>query len=168
LSAVAIGLYQRLKRPKVTTENIESKVREWVDAFGWSTKKISDDSFYFGFEIRLKNNFPLALVRPRDHAQYLTLLATVAVDPEQKQIWEQLSPADQNTFRRELSLELAKAKIGNIANLPNTITIEKLMPITETLTEASLVNAIQEVQFAMVLVGTTVTLGLERRKKPDQ
>jgi hypothetical protein len=165
LSTVGVGLYQRLKHPRVTTKNVESKVREWVDSFGWSTKKVSDPSWYFGFEIRLKNDIPLALVRLKEYGQYLTLAAKVETGPIHKPLFEKLSKADQEEFSRELRLELARAKIGSGVKLPNEVTIEKLIPITDSLTEASLIDAIQEVQFAVVLVSVTITLGIERRQK---
>jgi hypothetical protein len=168
LSLVAVGLFQKFRRSKVTIGNVESKVREWFDAFGWGTKRLpADTSFHFGFEIRLKNNIPLTVFRLKEHEQYLTLVAAVEVGPEHRSLFEKLSKSDQVAVSREVQIELARAKVGSVIDLPNRVTVEKLIPITDSLTEASLVDAILGVQFAVVLITFTIVFGIERRQSAD-
>ena len=80
-------------------------------------------------------------------------------------LYEKLSKENQEELRRELQIELARAKISSAITLPNEVSVEKLIPITGSLTEASVFYAIQEVQYAVVLISVTIVSGLERRQK---
>jgi len=161
LLVLLVGLYFKRQRASITPENVELKVRQWGDAFGLGTTKISDPAFYFGFQVRLPNNLPLTIFRTKDHPHYLTLFARVTLDPEHKASYEKLSELQRGELIHKLQLELARAKVSCAIDFSSSTTIEKMVPITQTLTEAELMNAIQEVQFGMVLFSAAVALALK-------
>lgn len=152
LSAVAFGLYQKLKRPKVTIKNVESKVREWSDSFGFGITKISSTpQFHFGIKLLVQNVVSVSVFRTLQHPQYLTMIVRMVLTPEQLPLYEKLEQVNQDDLVRELRLELARAKIGGVVNLPESVIIERLVPITDSLTESAFLDEIQDMQFSVIL-----------------
>ena len=159
-----IGVHFRRQRARITPEKIESKIRQWVDAFNLGIKKLSDPALHFGLEIRLQNNQPLNIFRMKEHPHYLTFVVRIKLSPEHKAGYEALADPQQKEIINEVALELARAKITSAINLADTSEIERLLPITNALNEAGFINTIQEMALAMVLFGTAVARALDRRK----
>jgi len=109
---------------------------------------------------------PIAVLRTKDHSHYITLASRIGVGPEHKAAFGKLSESEKNQFIRRVRREAAKAKIAYTpdANF-ETLTIEKRLPITNTFSEADLLDGIGEINFSTIIVIDTIASELERDVK---
>ncbi|HWX17932.1 MAG TPA: DUF2299 family protein [Chthoniobacterales bacterium] len=167
----ADGIYQRSTRDEVTTENIESKVREWLDAFKMGTRLVPDNNAYFNFEVSPPAGVTspgMNVARMYDHPHYLEFVARLSVSEDDKAFFSKLSESQKIEFVLELRSELAKAKILAIVDASAgslIITILHRTPITIGLTESAFLEQVEDVSFAQTTANDTIELGLIRRGK---
>ena len=147
----------------ITPENSEAYVRRWLDAFELGTTKVVDPNVYFGFGITSKDGGPLNVARTKKHDHYLTIASIMVLGPEHRSAFDKLLEAEQAQILKGLTLEMSKAKIGYAIEPPlKQIFLEKRVPITSNLSEAEFISAIQDLNFAQILVNTTIDLELKR------
>jgi hypothetical protein len=171
LAFSGFGFYQTVNHhrvtPGVTTENIETKVREWLEAFELTTQKIpADPNMHFGYIVTLPDGggHSVTIAQTRKFSRYLTLLAQVELSDEHKAQLQKLSEAEQRRFLLELRFELASAKVqANMESPLRAIKIIKLLPVSSALTEAALMEAIDDVYLGELVVIDAVNLGFDRR-----
>jgi hypothetical protein len=165
LFAWAVVATARRGRPRylITPENIEMNVRNWLDATEVNVRRLpADANIHFGFEVTTVSGTPLGILRARGDDRYLTFVTRIALSPEHKQVYDGMTEIEKVRMRRSFRLEAAKAKIEFMATPDLTpITIQSRLPITETLTEADFLVAINEVNFSSILVRETLGLALE-------
>ncbi len=153
-------------RPKsdafiVTPENVESCVRQWLDNFEVTTKKLSEpDKFHFGCLVTYSDTIPILIYRNINRDQYLTIQGTVGLSEGHKVLFDKLSETEKKRFILELRTEISRAKIHTKWEPPLQITVVRILPIT-TLTEGELVDQMDGVHAGMQLVIDTINLGLE-------
>jgi len=155
------GLYRTFTTQAVRPENVEPLVRAWMDAFSFGVKKLPDSQSYFAYEVVLQNNVPLGIARTKDHPHYLTLFAKVSISDEHKAVLQKYSAIEWEKFALKLRLEAAKNRIATNFETPLTFPIQKRLPITPGLTEADLLDAIAEINYAAIVVRDTITLLLD-------
>ena len=178
LTFTSFGFYRASQQPKpqiipaqtdVNEQNIESKVREWLDAFNLGTRLIPNNKAYFDFEVSAEPSNPLqmSIVRSHDHPHYLTILTTGVLTDDDKSVYNKLSESQKTEFQLELGAEFSKARISAIVD-PSllSVTVFRRVPITTSLTEATFIEQAREVEFATIAVNDTIELGLIRRGKP--
>jgi hypothetical protein len=82
-------------------ENIESRITEWLDAFGLTRQRLSEPACHFAYRVIVQTNVPLLILRTRGHDRYLTLIANVSFTPEEKTLFDNLvEPKKKNLFAR--------------------------------------------------------------------
>jgi hypothetical protein len=164
VSTYRVG-HPRPSTAAITPQNVESKITEWVDAFGLARQKLSDPSCLFAYKVSLLTNVPVLVLRTKDHDHYLTLISNVGFTPEQKTLFDNLSEPQKQAFIREMRLEAAKAKIATSLDRESYLwNIEKRVPITSQLTEADLLDNLGEVNFSALILIDTMVEALERRQ----
>jgi hypothetical protein len=107
-----LASYYLWQNSRVTPENVEPRIREWLDAFSLGTRVLNEPAHHFAYEVMAHTGIPLAVLRTREHPRYITLLSKIGLGSEHKELFGRLSPPSQKRFRNELLLEAAKAKIG--------------------------------------------------------
>ncbi len=161
-----IALYYLWQNSRITPENIEPRITEWLDAFGLTRQKLSEPSCHFAYRIIAQTNVPLVILRTRDHDRYLTLIANVSFTPEEKTLFDNLEESKKEEFIREMRLEAAKAKIATSLDRASYIwTIERRVPITANLTEADFIGNISEVNYSVLIMIDTIGTALRRRQQ---
>ncbi len=161
------ALYYLWQNSRITPENVEPRIREWLDAFSLGTRVLTEPAHHFAFEVMAHTGIPLAVLRTRDHPRYITLLSKIGLGPEHTDLLNKLSKSDRKRFSAELILEAAKAKIGYQADSTfENIAIEKRLPITSNLSEANLMDAISEIHFSTLVVINTMALKLRNDSPP--
>jgi len=162
------GLAFLWRGSRITPENIEPRIRQWLDSFNLGTRRLSNPTCYFEFEVTGQTGIPIAVLRTKDHGHYITLVSKIDLGSEDKSLFDKLSSLRKEQFVRRLRVEAAKAKIAyafdrNVGN----ITIEKRLPITKTFTEADLIDGISEVNFsALIVIETIVSLLAQQETRP--
>jgi len=148
----------------ITFQNVESHVREWLDAFGLGIRRLSDPTCHFAFEVTPSTGIPLGVTRTREHDHYITIMTRIAIGASHRAWYDQLSQSKKDQFLRELRLEASKAKIAFVSDPALNLIIEKRLPITNAFTEADLIDGIGEVNFSAIIIIETVALAFERRE----
>jgi hypothetical protein len=149
----------------VTPENIESRIGEWLDSFSLGRRKLPNETAHFEFEVKSQTGIPIAVLRTKGHPHYITLVCKITLGEGHKPLFDKLPPLEKSRFIRRLKLEAAKAKIAYSGDW-NTgeLAIEQRLPITNTFSEADLIDGLSTVNFSALIVGETVATLLE---EPD-
>jgi hypothetical protein len=157
LGIFATGLYFKLSSIKITTDNVELRIRQWLDSFGLGTRKMSEPNCFFAFEVTAQTGIPIAVLRTKGHSHYITLASRIGVGTEHKAAFDKLSESEKSQFIRRVRLEAAKAKIAYSPDTSfETLTIEKRLPITNNFSEADLLDGIGEINFSAIIVLDTI------------
>lgn len=158
-----------LPRPQqeITPENVESNIRNWLDTFRLAAKKESNPEAYFIFVVTAPNGNPIVVTRTKALDRYITYQATLTVSPQHLEILDKL-PEDQSTqLIRELTIELARSRIGFSIVGPGLkgIVLNKALPITNNLTEGTFAQYLDEMDSGLILARETIVLALERSRQ---
>jgi hypothetical protein len=170
LVAIACVLYifDRFSRPSppikevapikevVNEQNIESKIRDWLDTFNVKVQKISvvdHPDVYFGFLVTYEDGKKVAVSRSKALGHYLTIEASVAVSTEQKMALEKLTQPERDIFWEKLTLELSSSRVRAHGQWPlDLITVNRLIPINKDLTESILIDRLDDVHSDQSLI----------------
>jgi hypothetical protein len=170
LSAVlAVKLEMQPSRPMVTPENIEGKIRFWLDEFGINSGKVADEHAFFNYQATAPNTPPVAIAREKDHPQYLAFGASISLSKDDQAVYDRLSEDERQEFRMLLGAELAKARVSSIPNLDHP---EKFFPlmilaraaITPDFTESTFYRGVEQVDYGVIIANNTIELFLARFK----
>jgi hypothetical protein len=157
----AVASYYLWQNSRITPENVEPRIREWLDAFSLGTRVLNEPAHHFAYEVMAHTGIPLVVVRTREHPRYITLLSKIGLGTEDKDSFDRLSEPEKKRFRIELNLEASKAKIGYQADSTfENLAIEKRLPITSDLSEANLMDAIGEIHFSTLVLINAMALRL--------
>jgi hypothetical protein len=153
-------------RPKqggfiVTHENVESYVRQWLDNFHVTAKKLpKNDQLNFAYQVDYEDRTHVGILHTKERNQYLAIEGRLAVSKEHKDAFDKFSEPKKRRFLLGLRAEMSRAGIR--AEMPHpfeTVRIIRLFPIT-TLTESEFIEQIDGVHRTELLVIDTINLGL--------
>ena len=156
------------KVPQVTLDNVEENIRTWLDHFELGTRKTSMAGAIFTFEVTLKNGVPIVVTRLKEFDAYITLQTHITLSPDHKTLLDQLKSEQAEQLIHKLLLEMARSKILAAISRPlQSVSLFRRVPITSSLTEATFIERIEEVNFAFLLVNETIVLELDRLVKEN-
>jgi hypothetical protein len=166
------GVYRVETRNRTTPDNLESKIRQWLDAFNITSGKVPDDQAYFNYQITVPNlpplttSPPLTIAREKAHPNYLTLATQISLSKDDQEIYDKFSAEQQTEFRMVLGAELAKSKIVTVPGFSKGfgLTILNRTPITSELNEATFFEKVNEVDFGFIIANNTIELLLTKLK----
>jgi hypothetical protein len=155
--------------PHTTSENVESNVRVWADKFSLGIQKQADDKFSFVYAISLPTGRGVLVGRPKQREGYLQFQGNTALSPEHEAALKKLSPSQLERISDEISLEMARSKVGFAAiGVPfKGLVVSKAVPITSSLTEDSFVATLDEIDSDMLLAREAIRLAFFRNGVPD-
>jgi len=141
----------------ITPENVQEKIREWLDTFELQVGRISPPNCHFGWQVTLRNGVIMWLLRTTGRERYITFLATVAATEGQIIAFNNFLPEDRLRFWRDLYFETSRSKITALRNPNNTnvlsrFTVEYLLPITSDLSEATVIQTVRDLDFSVYIV----------------
>ncbi len=152
----------------VTQENLESYVRQWLDNFHVTAKKLpKNDQVNFAYQVDYEDRTHVAIFHAKERYQYLAFEGKLAVSKEHKDAFDKLSEPKKRRFLLGLRVEMARAGIR--AEMPHpfeTVRIVRLFPMT-ALTESEFIEQLDGVHRAELLIIDTINLGLEHDVSPE-
>ncbi len=157
-----------MRRPHVTTGNVESKVLGWAKTFNLATKAVNGQEAkdcFFMLELSRSKERPIYVQRRKECPQYLRLWTKI-----HPQFLLEQKPTDAQLSRiaQELRVELSKSKMAcDVPDSLEPIMLERLIPIGDDLTEDAFHKQFQEVDFAMVVIAGTMVLRLDQMIKEE-
>lgn len=154
------------EQPQTNTENVESNIRTWLDDFGLTVQKQDIQNSYFTLLVTMHGGDHVFILRPKDHDRFIGFQGNVQAAPEHVAIINKLSKKDADLLVDEVGLELSRSKISySIGGEPfKIVTIQRLVPITASLTESSFIQYLDETESGMNLVIASVNLALAGRQ----
>jgi len=160
LSAIAKSqseLSQRLPPPAVTPENAESKIRGWLEGFGYGLRRVEDPKAYWEVEVTSSsNNVKFLIARSRKLDRYVLLQAGVIFEGDKR--IAMLSRERTDRLVRALRAEMLRFRIDyeGIQSPLKRINLTTRIPITDQLTEDTFMGRVDEITFAQLLAVETV------------
>jgi hypothetical protein len=160
-------------RPLITSENIETKIREWAYAFGASVTKASESNasgVFFSMNIKPKNcPFDIAVSRPKAFPHYVTIGQSLTLSEEHKALHKKLNEQQVTQLTETLRIEMSRCRISHEIEHPlKRVYVEQRIPITSDLTEDIFIRRLDEVQHDIILARDTIVLGLESMSHEGQ
>ena len=154
------------QQPEATPENVEKNIRAWSDAFQLGVTRLpADQTIEFGLVITAKSGNPIE-IRKTKQTTYLQLQSNLVLSPEHKEMLAKLNPEQSEWITEQLSLELARSKIGFTILGPRArneqpemqiVVLSKGVPIYG-LTEMRFAEYLDEMDSAIKLSKTTTAL----------
>lgn len=164
LASLTDGFYRLSTRDRVTTKNIEYRVREWLEAVDLGPYKVPDDRSFFMLRTQaVMGNPEITVARMKDRSRYLSLFATRTLSNDDRAAFNNLSKAAQEKFFLRLRAALAGARFSYVISAPPptvVVTIYTRIPITNSLTEGAFLDSIDEVGLGATLANDTIELEL--------
>ncbi len=160
------GIYLWWKSSKVTTKNVEQKLKEWIDAFGLARRIVTNDKLNFGIQVSIPPRFVVTIGCPKDRPSYLTLVSSIRLSKQQRALIDKMSEEEKMSIYRAIRLECGRLKIGHHMheNL-QVLSIHKLIPITPDLKEARILDSINEMQFSADVIMDTADILIKPRSQ---
>ena len=164
ITAIRVLSYLSRQATLVTIKNVESHVKEWVEAFGYGIKKLDIADVHFAYQITVSDDNRVAVLRLKKFDRYLTLTKSLALSKEHQTAFTALSPAAARELISELRIQLASAKAEfRHFELPaDKITLTLRIPVTGELTEARFNEAIVDLTRALIIANEVIIVRLSR------
>ena len=160
LAIKAIRLLPQVPEP-TTPENIQTRARDWLDAFSLTVTKSKPLGTHFKLEIAV-NGRNIGVLHPTDGESYLHFFANIAPDTDDKKALAMLNDSEKAATMVALKLELARARMGYLGFSLDGFTIFKRMPIKPDLTEATFIEGVWEMEAtlnALFMVAASLNMG---------
>src|ERR1700687_138664 len=154
------------QQPETTPENVEANIRGWCDYWHFGVQKQSDTSTYFAYAITIPiSNHQFRIYRSKDYDHYLRFETSFPFDPEHYSILTKLPDDKKTRIREEVSLELAKSRVGYKlvpdADPLQGVVLQKLAPITASLTQDAFMEDTSEMDLAITVAARAFQLAVE-------
>ena len=153
---------------QTSTENIEANVNNWSEDLGLSVQKQHPSpDLNFLYVVTLNNKTPVLVSRAKEKPQFLQLQITLTLAPEHEAALEKLSTEQIQHVADQVVLEAARTHVGYamVKGPPRGIILDKGVPITSGLNEATFASYLDEMDSANVACRQTIILALAREQK---
>jgi len=156
------GIYHWWKNSRVRPDNIQSRLRQWLDYYSLAHRLVPFESWCFGFEVTHPRQPLMFVYQQKAFSDYLSFSSRISgITTEQRVAYNKLTVDEKARFYAELSLESARAKITFSSERElATVTIEKWVPITPRLSASDVLEALNEIHFSAIEIWAFVALRL--------
>jgi hypothetical protein len=137
---------------KTTTDNVEHRVRDWLDAFRLKVQNSPAEAFIFQYTVTMGNGDLINVTRAKERPNYVIVHSRLQLNADG--IKKKLSAAQTERLIQDMTNEAARAKINSavVKTSLSEVYLEKRILITGALTEDVLINAIDEMDYAVTLL----------------
>jgi hypothetical protein len=149
-----------LAQPGTTIGNIQSNMRDWADKDGLGIKKDDNPTAVFQYEIILRSNAEIFVAQAKNSDYYLRFSSHLGLDSVLQSKFKQLNVLQQQTVSDKVELQLAMMHVAVDMNLPYSITLKKVVPITTDLTESAFTGYLNEVDWDIAACTAAVRLSI--------
>jgi hypothetical protein len=150
-------------RTRITPDSIAPILLSWLHKFNLEVKMLGDAESYFIYKVTTDGGKVITVRRTRNQfSDYISIRALVNRPDDIKKHLDALSEQQKAILRVKLALELSRGIIGykTDAWLSEDLWIFKHVPISPTLSEETVINAIWEVEAMISIVYNTAALYL--------
>src|SRR6266478_4786474 len=86
-------------KERVTDENIETKIRQWLDAFNVNSGKVNDEHAIFNYAVTKEGTPPTTVAIEKQHPHYITIISNITLNKDDQATYERLSDRDKTEFQ---------------------------------------------------------------------
>jgi hypothetical protein len=149
-----------------TPDNIEEKVRVWLDRTNLTMKKDPTPKTYFRYIVTTDAGRKIILGRVIDESpDYLQFRAEITTTEAEKTELREFGQNETTRLNLELQLELARAQIGYTGlNAIDGFAIHKKIPITHALTEDQVIRCVWEMEAVLNQIFAIGALAYHRHR----
>jgi len=161
-----VATHLRTRQARVTPENIEGKVREWLDAFGLTVRKLPEkdapDAF-FALVVTFSSGAGVIVARPTERPRYLVVQVNLGVNEVHQKAFGELTEEKQKRLIRQIRSEMSRARVGwsGIGMPLTTIRLIDRLPITLDLTESAFIAKLEAMEHGTILAENVLIDGIE-------
>ncbi len=159
---------------KISEQNVESYVRNWLDDFTVSVQKQENDKFVFDYEVTAPMNANAGVKlevaqRKQPHDKWLVIHAGIDFDGESKVRISNLNRHERDQIVGLMSIELAKSGVVYAIDPElKSVNINTSVPVTDSLNEDTFFREMEKVDNAVIIAENFVKaqLALREDSKP--
>jgi hypothetical protein len=141
---------------RVTIQNIQDKVRMWLENSNFVTQKQTNNDAYFQYAVS-KNGINVNVMRLKSHDHIVWVTANlIPPNKETEEALDSLSTEKSEEVRRELAIAAAQAGVYFDLTSLKACKLEQSLPITDALTEDEFIKAVLSVQRGVILLGGVI------------
>lgn len=153
----------RSREAPVNAENIEPYIRTWLDHFHLSSAKVNETKCHFLYAIHTKAGVKFAVGRLREFDNYITIFWNWAIPAAEQEKLRALTPAQMKVLRSDLQTAIASANFAFSMNNPlSKLTIERRVPITDTLNEDEFIRGVNAIEVGAYMVLSKVAVVIDQ------
>ena len=149
--------------PKIDANNVEEHIKTWIAAIGLASQSVPIPDTAFAQRVTLQNGNSIIVSRnPKNRPSYIHFLCGMTLSPEHAIALEKMNDAQAVMVWHEVSLELARSKMGYSMNGKDarhmqTIGVQTLESIP-SLSDSIFATALDEIDSAALIVKASLTL----------
>jgi hypothetical protein len=174
LAIKGLAWFHATEADVVTPENVESKIRQWSENFGFRVgpdqDRMAGGQVYFSLLVTTRTNETVVVRRTKDMSRYILVMDSVILSDEVRTMLASMPRSELDGLVRQMRTELARARIGYNIEIPiadpkrpGGIAVTVRLPITAQLSEDAFIRAVDEVGSALILVVNAANVRLEER-----
>ena len=150
---------------RTTTDNVQERVRSWLDNFGLTVQNIPAEGMLFSYNVTMRNGNQIQVARSKKLDRYVILTSGIQSSAQEKKMLSKLSKTESDHLEEDLIREAARAKTAfiNLVSPYDNVILEKRVPITASLTEATLIETLDEMDSTLVVLKATTTMALANK-----
>lgn len=159
------GIYFWRQSTRTTKNNVQSKVRRWLDDFSLPHSIVTWHLWIFGFDYRPPTGAFVYIAQLKNRPDSLMLSGRIrGIFDNLVPNYDSLTPEQRIELNCRLYLEMGRAKMsfynqsGDLKGRP--VEIIKWIPITPKLTQAAFMDALAEINYASDIIWNTINLFL--------
>ena len=131
-----------------TTENIQEKVRIWLEDFQIPNQNNLDNNAYFSYIVTFDNGNKMNIARLKTKDHYVVIAARIELEP----LINKLPQIQREKLLFQIMSEVAKQRIAFSTKISGEIYLFKRIPIVAELTEDAFIGGIDDMDSAMLIV----------------
>ena len=155
---------------RITTDNIEQKVRHWLDRSNLTVQRAPQAETHFRFLISTDGGKKVVLGRLKnDWSDYLNFRADLGPTEDEIKTLASLSEDQKTDALLALKLELARAQVGysGLVSLDSGFAIFKRLPISHSMSEDEFIDVIWELEAVLNRIHLIGAIAVQKNTRKE-
>ena len=167
LLAIRISRTFPVKVTPLNADNVQQRIRDWLDKFNMTVKNETDDQSHFLFTVTTDGGAKVCIRRFKGNfSDYITVTGLITVDEESRATFAGFTEDEKTAAHLAIKLELARAVMGYRTEngVLDDITIFKRVPITPSLNEEEVFKLVWEIEAMLNTLFIVAAMAIHRHK----
>jgi hypothetical protein len=157
--------------PTLRADKLETTIHEWLDTFGYSVQRVNPpEDPSMTFELIAKgpgSDVSILIFSKKNIPQYLSLQTAIALGPDDRNQIAKMTPDEVLQIGNEFVTQLAQARVNWLPLsdplFSKNVSLFTSIPITNAVTDAALLDKLNEVELDSIMARGLLMNGIKRR-----